>query len=410
MDNMDMQPGMNEQPQVPQNPQQPGMPQVPPAPVGGSMMAGPVDKGSAGLRWGTGIMLGAMILLIPLGLYKIGSPAPCTPERQKRGECTVLPAVPDKCTPSAFSEDVKGLNLLMTNLIDRKTKESIKNGNLVLETKPVGDEEEGGEVERVVFPRNPYDLRCFAAPGLIKFKYKNSKKMDIIDIPELDILKMNALTNVDPSLLSKDLIMTILIMILLMGLMGFAGWTAIKKDIDGYGYIFGVFFIGFLAAYLYRYYVAAFYTQDIVVLLLSLLGAIPIGMLMAAKPKKQEVVIPDYMYGTAGRQYVLEPGPVQIEDVSYGELDPSQMTPFIRDVMKKDYLSISLVGGFLLVVLSLIPIGLIGMSKTSNANQAMQKEAAKLSMLVKKRADQEASFDMGTEDDGGDADDEGDGE
>ena len=70
------------------------------APPDPSMMPPPMSGGypqqptggfelSMGTKIGTLIMLGTMTLLIPMGLYKIGSPAACTAGRAKSGDCIV---------------------------------------------------------------------------------------------------------------------------------------------------------------------------------------------------------------------------------------------------------------------------------------------------------------------------------
>ena len=96
-------PGMQAQPSNPQMPPQPDMmPQnqgfQPPMPVGNSSQISGISK----LLIGVMVMLGIMILIVPMGLFKIGSPTPCTGDRAKNGECKVI-ATPSGCTPKRFT-------------------------------------------------------------------------------------------------------------------------------------------------------------------------------------------------------------------------------------------------------------------------------------------------------------------
>ena len=117
--------------QAPQPPMDGGF--APPPMMGGQapmMMGAPGGGGfggSMGIRAGIGIMLGALTLLVPLGLYKIGSPTACSGKRLKNGECKII-ATPSACSPSVFNMESQYLTCRMVGAINSEQFKSKNRG------------------------------------------------------------------------------------------------------------------------------------------------------------------------------------------------------------------------------------------------------------------------------------------
>lgn len=356
--------------------QNPGnSPNLPPAPSytppsSYDIPAGNV-KSVSGLQVAIVLMLGVMTLLVPLGLYKIGSPTPCTPGMEKKGECVVV-AAPSDCTPSVFFMESEFLTCKMIGAIG---SEDFKNKN-------PGKYDDCAKLADKV--KNQKGLKCYATAEILKAKIKSAKKPDPMEMPPMDVQKMSALNSLSPSTLTSDLVFTILIVILLLVIMTGASFFAHKKNREGYIHITGVFLIGIFVAYIYRYYVAGFYSGDIVVLMLSLIGAVPMVIIAVSKEGKlgSAKSIPDATPG----DYVVDSS-VKEAPVPSEALDSTEATKFEKMGMKHTGIGETLfILGFIALVLSLLPIGLVSMGKTSNADANMKKEANKLTSLVKKKA------------------------
>jgi uncharacterized membrane protein YgcG len=391
-DRMNDQNGM--QPLEPQN-QNP----MPPAPTGGGQFdynpsgsyGGPGasqmgTKMSSKLLYGVG--LGIMILIVPLGMFKIGSPTPCSGDRLKNKECVVIDNAAG-CTPKMFSLESEYLTCKMVGAyaspefkeIDKKFAE--ENASKAESCSKLNDE-----------IRKSNGFKCYATEAMFVGKTgKDGKGPDVLAMAPLDVQKLSVLSSVSDSVLTRDMAFTIIIFVILLIIMAAAAYTAHKKNRDGFIHVAGVFIVGIMVAYFYRYYVAGFYQGDIVVLVLSLAGVIPavvIAMAAAGRIGKLREDAPPL----GGGEYRL--GAPEVEKpVLMDVLPVSEATRFERMAMEHTNIGRSLFTlGFIAMVLSLIPIGLLGMGKSSNANANMQKEA-KVSTMMRKSAEEATTSDSG---------------
>ena len=359
------------------------------APMGGMSMepAGNIGGGN-GMKIGVLVMLAALTLLVPLGLYKIGSPHPCDPKREKAGECKILQSVPAGCTPSRFSMESEYLTCKMVGAVENEAFKASNPGKyeacMSLHAKVTSSK-----------------FKCYALPGLLK-KGPKGKVADPFKMPPLDVQKLSILNALGSGTLTQDLIFTILTTILLLAGMAFASFSAHKKNRDSFIWITAVFVVGMFAAYLYRYLVAGFYSGNVVVLLISLLGGVPIAVIVMGKMGK---------LGTTGTdmpvpgEYVIEVKPAP--SVPEEAITAAEATKFEKLALRNTpVLTKVFILGFISLVLMLLPIGLYSMGKTSKADSAMKKEAMKLTSLVKKKATAEKS-DVGAEEEGGEGEGEG---
>ncbi len=382
-------------PEVPNVPPQGNAPfadlQAPPPPgspmqqnmySGGMEPGGGNISGGNGMKFGVLIMLAAMTLLVPLGLYKIGSPHACNAKREKAGECKVLTNIPDGCTPSRFAEESEYLTCKMVGAVEN---EAFKEAN-------AGKYDACMKLHAKITNSK---FKCYALPGLLK-KGPKGKSPDPFKMPPLEVQKLSILNSLSGDAMFQDLLFTILTMLLLLGGMAFAAFSAHKKNRDSFIWITAVFVVGIFAAYVYRYLIAGFYSGNIVVLIISLLGGIPIAVIVMGQVGK---------LGTTGQEgapppgeFVVEvkaPAPVPEEPISMAEA-----TRFEKMALRNTSIGEKVfILGFISLVLMLLPIGLYSMGKTSKADSAMKKEAAKLTSLVKKKATASSS-DVGATDEG----------
>jgi uncharacterized membrane protein YgcG len=360
----------------------------PPSNLGSSM--------GAKLLYGLG--LGIMVLIVPLGMFKIGSPTPCAGDRLKNGECVVINEAPG-CTPKQFSLESEYLTCKMVGAfaspdfkeIDKKFAEDY-----------AGKAEACGKLNDEVRKNNGF--KCYATEAMFVGKLgKDGKGPDTLAMAPLDVQKLSVLSSVSDSVLTKDMAFTIIIFILLLIIMAAAAFMAHKKNREGFIHVAGVFLVGIFAGYIYRYYVAGFYQGDVVVVILSMLGAIPavvIAMSAAGRIGKMREEIPTLGAG----EYKLAP-PEAEKPVITEALPVREATRFERMAMEHTSIFQALfIIGFISLVLSLMPIGLMAMGKSSNANANMQKEA-KISTMMRKSADEATSSDsMADTEEGGGAD------
>ncbi len=370
---------------------------MPPAPPAG----GQFDYGSMGSYGSQGpapegtklttklwyfIGMGVMTLIIPLGMYKIGTPAPCEGDRLKNKECVVI-AEPAGCTPARFNMEAAFLTCKMVGAfaapdfkeIDKKFAEDY------------ADKAEAcSKLNTEIVKSNGF--KCYATEPMFAGKLgKDGKGPDVLSMPPLDVQKMSVLASMPASVLNGDMVFTIIIFITILLLMGAAGYMAHKRHRDGFLHVCGVFLVGILAAYIYRYYIAGFYQGNVMVLIFSLLGAIPLVVIaMSAVGRigrmKEEAV----MLGAG--DYKLD-APVPERPVITEALPMGEATRFERMAMEHTPIARSVFTiGFIAAVLSLMPIGLLAMGKSSSANAKMQKEA-KVSTLMRKNAEEATSSD-----------------
>ncbi|MBU1240920.1 hypothetical protein KKF84_04455, partial [Myxococcota bacterium] len=230
-------------------------------------------------------------------------------------------------------------------------------------------------------------------------KGPKGKSPDPFKMPALEVQKLSILNSLGEQSLSQDLIFTILTMLVLLGGMAFASFSAHKKNRDSFIWITAVFVVGIFAAYIYRYMVAGFYSQNVVVLIISLLGGVPIAVIVMGKMGR---------LGTTGQDSAVAPGEFTMEvkappAVPQDAISMSEATRFEKMALKNTSLGEKVfILGFISLVLMLLPIGLYSMGKTSKADSAMKKEAQKLTSLVKKKATASTS-DVGAEEEAGGA-------
>ena len=338
--------------------------------------------------------MGIMTLIIPLGMYKIGTPAPCEGDRLKNKECVVI-AEPEGCTPSRFNMESAFITCRMVGAfaapdfkeIDKKFAE--ENADKAQACVKLNQE---------VVKTNGF--KCYATEAMFVGKLgKDGKGPDVMSMPPLDVQKMSVLFSMPASVLNGDMIFSILIFIVILLLMGAAGYMAHKKHRDGFLHVCGVFMVGMLAAYIYRYYVAGFYQSNIVVLIASLLGVIPLVVIaMSAVGRIGRMKEENVMVGAGDFKLGA---PVPERPVITEALLVSEATRFERMAMEHTPIGRSLFTiGFIALVLSLMPIGLLAMGQSSNANAKMQKEA-KVATLMRKNAEEATSSDGSAETEAG---------
>jgi uncharacterized membrane protein YeaQ/YmgE (transglycosylase-associated protein family) len=375
---------------------------MPPAPPTG----GQFDYGSMGSSYGSSgpapagtklitklwyfIGMGVMTLIIPLGMYKIGTPAPCEGDRLKNKECVVV-AEPADCTPSRFNMESAFLTCKMVGAfaspdfkeIDKKFAED--NPDKAAACSKLNDE---------VVKSNGF--KCYATSAMFVGKIgKDGKGPDVMGMPPLDVQKMSVLASMPSSVLSGDMLFTIIIFITIMLLMGAAGYMAHKKHRDGFLHVCGVFMIGMLAAYIYRYFLAGFYQGNVMVLIFSLLGAVPLVVIaMSAagrigRMKEENIIVGagDYKMGAPVPEKPVITEALPVREATRFERMAMEHTPIMRSVFTI---------GFIALVLSLMPIGLLAMGQSSNANAKMQQEA-KVSTMMRKNAEEATSSDSTAE-------------
>lgn len=379
--------------------------QNPMPPVGGGQFdyqpVGPTPSNlgsSMGAKLLYGLGLGIMVLIVPLGMYKIGSPTPCSGDRLKNGECVVLDNAPG-CTPKQFSLESEYLTCKMVGAfaspdfkeIDKKFAEDY-----------AGKAETCGKLNDEVRKNNGF--KCYATEAMFTGKLsKGGKAPDSLAMAPLEVQKLSVLSSVSDSVLTRDMMFTIIIFILLLIVMAAAAYMAHKKNREGFIHVAGVFLVGIFAGYIYRYYVAGFYQGDVIVVVLSMLGAIPaVVIAMSAAGRIGKSREETSMLGAG--EYKLAP-PEPEKPVITEALPVSEATRFERMAMEHTSIFQSLfIIGFTLMVLSLMPIGLMAMGKSSNANANMQKEA-KVSTMMRKSAEEATSSESSAElEEGGGAD------
>ena len=398
------------QPLEPQNQN----PMPPPPPAGGQF-----DYGSTGSSYGSpgpnkfgssmsnmlliGVGLSFITLIIPLGMFKVGSPTPCSGDRLKNKECVVIDNATD-CTPKMFALESEYLTCKMVGAfaspdfkeIDKKFAEDY-----------ASKAETCGKLNDVVRKNNGF--KCYATEAMFVGKTgKDGKGPDVLGMAPMEVQKLSVLSSVSDSVLSRDMAFTILIFILLLLIMAGAAYMSHKKNRDGFIHVAGVFLVGMFAAYLYRYYVAGFYSGDIVVMIVALLGVGPlVAIAMAATGRIGKMR--EEMPSMSGGEYKLNPPEVE-KPIPMEALPVSEATRFERMAMEHTPISRALFTlGFIAMVLSLMPIGLLAMGKSSNANANMQKEA-KVSTMMRKNAEEATTSEGGSDtEEGGGAEVDGEG-
>jgi hypothetical protein len=364
-----------------------------PPPVGGGYSPTPGGGGfqvSNATKFGTVIMLAFMTLLIPMGLYKIGSPHPCEGKKAKTGECIVLAQVPASCTPSRFAEESEYITCKMVGAI---------NNDIFKATKP----DHFAKCMKLHGMIKSSKFKCYGIPGVMK-KDKNGKTKDPFTMAPLDVQKFSILNSLSKETLSGDFIFTMLTMILILIGMAIAAYFANKKNRDSFLWITGVFLIGMTSAYIYRYSIAGFYNNNIVVMLIALVGMIPVAVIAMGKNGKMGILTSESDHVPPGDHvYVIKAPPVVPEDA----LAPEETTKFQKMGLQNTPIFTKIfILGFIGMVLGLIPIGLQSMGKSSSRASAMDKEAAKMSSLVRKKAAAKGSNVDLNEDEEGDDDEE----
>ncbi|MGM0596409.1 MAG: hypothetical protein ACQES9_05155 [Myxococcota bacterium] len=365
---------------VGQDPGQPGPvagqnPGQPPAPVNNPMSTGqmgsptPMSSPGGGSSWaipmwlklGVLLMLCAISLLVPMGLLKIGAPTACSDIRQERGECKVLSSTPDNCSPSVFNMESEYLTCRMVGAIKNET----------FAAKNPGKAESCNALHEKVSEKG---YRCYAIGQMLK---KNSKgeKPDPFEMPPLKVQKLSVLNSVSSSTLTKDFIFTILIVLLLMAGMAIAAFLAHKKNREAFIWVAGVYIIGIFAGYLFRYFVAGFYKSEFIIMIISMLGAVPIVVIGLSKQGKLGLATSlskaqggDYKYESVEERTDVPEDALAKTEATRFELMAMQHTPILQIVF---------ILGFIGLVLTLLPIGLHNMGKSSQADSSMKKQAKK---------------------------------
>ncbi|MBN2723456.1 MAG: hypothetical protein JXR95_05230 [Deltaproteobacteria bacterium] len=327
-------------------------------------------KSGSGLKVGIVILLGLLTLLVPLGLFKIGSPHPCGDDRAKKGECVIV-QTPSGCTPSVFSMESEFLTCKMVGAV----------GNEDFKAKNPSKWESCNALNEKIKAQKGF--KCYAPAAVLKAKAKGGKLPDPMDMPPLEVQKMSALNSVSSSTITSDMVFTVITILIILGLMAGAAFFSHKKNREGFLHVSGVFLVGIFAAFIYRYYVAGFYSGDIVVMMIALLGVVPMIMMAVSREGKLGTAM-GIAQGQGG-DYAIDTSKKDVVPPSEA-LSAAEATKFERMAMKHTAAwEIAFILGFITLVLSLLPIGLVSMGKTSNADSAMKKEAAKLTSLVKKK-------------------------
>lgn len=337
-----------------------------------------------------GVFLALITLIVPVGMFKVGAPAPCEGERLKNKECVIVENA-EGCTPRLFSLESEYLTCKMMNAyappdykeIDKKFAETYA-------SKATTCAELNNEV------RKNNGLKCFATGAIAKAK--GGKAPNVMEMAPLEVQKLSLLNSISSSTLNQDLLFTAFLFIVVLIMMGAAAFMAHKKHRDGFLHIVAVFILGIFVSYLYRYYAGGFFEGNIIILILSLVGIIPvaiIAMSAAGHIGKSRDDIAMMNVSSTGEYVLLPPQPEP--PVPSEPLAISEATRFERMAMEHTPLPRAIFTlGFIALVLSLMPIGLVSMGKSSNANARMQEEA-RVSALIRKSSEEATTTDSSTE-------------
>jgi hypothetical protein len=335
-------------------------------------------------------------LLVPMGLYKIGSPAGCSEADAKKGNCVIVKASP-KCSPKVFLLESQYLECKMVGYGSPEflEKSKVKHDRCV-------------NLENTVKNKG---FRCYATEAILKKKFPTMKEKDLkvfaFKSEPLAIQKLSALNSIPKDALFTDFVFTMLLMLVLLIFMGVAAYLSHKKNKEKFIYVVGVFGIGMIASLSYRFYVAGFYNGEVVILLISLLGAIPIAFVTMGASGKIGRASPVIIPSGDDPLYELKP-PEPPKPVIEEAVLKAEATKFEKMALQHskagDIITIALllIGSFYLMIM-----GLGEMGKSSKASSKMDEQSANL-MKMKKKKNQPTSDDFDEEGENGDNGDNGD--